>query len=74
VAGTLESLPEWGRLAEPAGQFNPNRLFFCFEKGGPMEKWTPIFWILGGGVGYLSLLIFFDSVKGMFKGRKKNRI
>jgi hypothetical protein len=39
-----------------------------------MEKWTPILWIAGGGVGYLSLLIFFDSVKGMFKGRKKNRI
>jgi hypothetical protein len=39
-----------------------------------MEKWTPIFWIIGGGVGYLSLLILFDSMKGMLKGRKKNRI
>ncbi len=39
-----------------------------------MEKWTPIFWILGGGVGYLSIVIFFDSLKGMFKGRgKRNR-
>jgi hypothetical protein len=24
-------------------------------------------------VGYLSVVIFFDSVKGLFKGRKKNR-
>jgi hypothetical protein len=39
-----------------------------------MEKWTPIFWIVGGGVGYLSLLIVFDTMKSMFKGRKKNRI
>jgi len=38
-----------------------------------MEKWTPIFWIVGGGVGYLSVLIFFNSAKDLFKGRKKNR-
>ena len=39
-----------------------------------MEKWTPILWIVAGGVGYLSVVIFLDSAKGLFKGRKKNRV
>lgn len=39
-----------------------------------MEKWTPIFWIVGGGLAYLSVVIFLESAKGLFKGRRKNRI
>ena len=38
-----------------------------------MEKWTPIFWIVGSGLGYFALLLLLDSVKGLFEVRKKDR-
>ena len=28
-----------------------------------MEKWEPIFWILGSGVGFFILLVLFESLK-----------
>jgi len=34
-----------------------------------MEKWVPIFWILGGGVGFFILLFLLDSLKS-FKKKK----
>lgn len=32
-----------------------------------MEKWTPVFWIVGSGVGFLLLTILFDQLKMKMK-------
>ena len=28
-----------------------------------MEKWTPIFWIIGSGVGFLLLMVLVEQLK-----------
>lgn len=34
-----------------------------------MEKWMPIFVIIGGGIGIFVLLLFIDFLKGKMKKR-----
>jgi hypothetical protein len=34
-----------------------------------MEKWEPIFWIFGSGVGFFGLLLVLESIKTK---KKKN--
>ena len=41
-----------------------------------MERWIPIFWIIGGGIGILALVLFVDSLKDKMKKRLRtnNRV
>jgi len=43
-------------------------LAFLFWEGA-MEKWIPIFWIIGLGVGLFLFLLFIDFLKGTLKKR-----
>jgi hypothetical protein len=36
-----------------------------------MEKWLPIFWIIGSGVVFLAILILFEFVKDRIKKRPR---
>lgn len=35
-----------------------------------MEKWLPIFWIIGGSVAYFGLLLLVDFLKAEAKKRR----
>ena len=37
-----------------------------------MEKWIPIFWIVGGGIGILAVTLFIDLLKGKMKKQPRN--
>ena len=37
-----------------------------------MEKWIPLLWIVGGGIGILALVLFIDALKGKMKKRLRN--
>ena len=37
-----------------------------------MEKWIPLFWIVGGGIGILALVLFIDALKGKVKKHLRN--
>ena len=37
-----------------------------------MEKRIPIFWIIGGGIGILALVLFIDLWKGKMKKQLLN--
>ena len=41
-----------------------------------MERWIPIFWIIGGAIGILALVLFIDSLKDKMKKqlRTNNRV
>jgi len=41
-----------------------------------MERRIPIFWIIGGGIGILALVLFVDSLKDKMKKRLRtnNRV
>ncbi len=41
-----------------------------------MEKRIPVFWIVGGGIVILALVLFIDALKGKMKKhlRNKNRV
>jgi hypothetical protein len=41
-----------------------------------METWIPIFWIIGGAIGILALVLFVDSLKDKMKNRLRtnNRV
>ena len=41
-----------------------------------MERWSPIFWIIGGAIGILALVLSIDSLKGKMKKRLRtnNRV
>ena len=32
-----------------------------------MEKWIPIIWIVGGGIGILAVTLFIDKLKSKIK-------
>ena len=36
-----------------------------------MEKWLPIFWIIGSGAIFLAVLVFFDFIKSRVKKRRR---
>lgn len=41
-----------------------------------MERWIPIFWIVGGALGFLALILSIDSLKDKMKKqlRTNNRV
>jgi hypothetical protein len=41
-----------------------------------MERWIPIFWIIGGSIGILAVVLFVDSLKDKMKNRLRtnNRV
>jgi len=41
-----------------------------------MERWIPIFWIIGGSIGILAFVLFVDSLKDKMKNklRTDNRV
>ena len=38
---------------------------------GHMEKWLPIFWIIGSGAVFLAVVILFEFVKDRIKKRPR---
>jgi len=54
-----------GRPAQPSWLM----LAFLFLKGAHVERWIPLLWIIGGGIGILFLLLFIDFLKGRLKKR-----
>jgi hypothetical protein len=36
-----------------------------------MERWIPVFWILGLGIGVFALILLLDLVKERFKKKKR---
>jgi len=35
-----------------------------------MERWIPVFWILGLGIAVFGLIMLIDFLKGLFKKKK----
>jgi hypothetical protein len=38
-----------------------------------MERWEPVFWIVGSGVLFFVVLMLFETLKTSFKARKRSR-
>jgi hypothetical protein len=39
-----------------------------------MEKWEPVFWIVGSGLVFFVLLMLFETLKYSLKTRKRSRV
>jgi hypothetical protein len=37
-----------------------------------MEKWEPIFWIVGSGIGFFVLLMVIETLKTSLKTRRRS--
>jgi hypothetical protein len=63
AVGRIDGTPYGEDLLNGRPAYLRGKLACFVREGEEMEKWEPIFWILGSGVGFFILLVLVESLK-----------